>query len=173
MERTIRCDVLFLGALHFNWGDNKPGLLSCEFIMRPWFFQHVPEWGGYYSHYFPPPIPVHLSSCLTFTVTHYSREFSVEWDWGGEVFQNPGERRRIVKNRVLKYVIFASLALHPFINIHVSSHKDIHTHTLTTINGKDVFERRQKWKLYVSIYWIFSCLPLYMVSFNAYSNSLR
>lgn len=72
-----------------------------------------------------------------------------------------------------KYVIFASLALHPFINIHVSSHKDIHTHTLTTINGKDVFERRQKWKLYVSIYWTFSCLPLYMVSFNAYSNSIR
>lgn len=90
----------------------------------------------------------------------------------GEGGQNPGGRR-IVKNWVLKYVIFASQALHPFINIHTHSHKDIHTHTLTTINGRDVLKRRQKWKLYVSIYWIFSCLPLYMVSFNAHSNSIR
>lgn len=43
MEGSTRCDVLFSGALHFNWGDNKPRLLSCKFVMRLWFSQRVPE----------------------------------------------------------------------------------------------------------------------------------
>lgn len=40
---STRCDVLFSGALPFNWGDNdKPGLLSCKVVMRLQFSQHVP-----------------------------------------------------------------------------------------------------------------------------------
>lgn len=40
---STRCDVLFSGALPFNWGDNdKLGLLSCKVVMRLQFSQHVP-----------------------------------------------------------------------------------------------------------------------------------
>lgn len=128
MEGSTRCGILFSGALHFNWGSNtKFRVLSCEFVMKPWFSQHVLECGDYHSPYFSP-IPVHLSSPLPFIVTKAGNS---QWNEIGTqgAYKNPGERRRIVKNWVLKYVIFASLALHPFLNIHAHSHSHIYYHT--------------------------------------------
>lgn len=130
MEGSTRCGVLFSGALHFNRGSNiKFRVLSCEFVMKPWFSQHVLECGDYHSPYFFPH-----SSTSEFTPPFIvTKAGNSQWNEIGTqgAYKNPGERRRVVKNWVLKYVMFASLAFHPFLNIHahLHSHSHIYYHT--------------------------------------------
>lgn len=52
-KESTRYDVFFSGVLHVNWRNNESGL-SCEFVMRHWFCQHVPECRSYCSHYLFP-----------------------------------------------------------------------------------------------------------------------
>lgn len=160
MEGSTKYEVLFSGALPFNWGDsNKPGLLSCKFVMRLWFCQHVPECGDYYSHY--------LFSPFQYIWVHASRSDSLKQGiLNGMRLVARGYIKMLGKGRECqkldpKYVWY----LPPWLftpSYMLCVYK--HTWTPTTINGKNVFERRQDWKLHASIYWTLSCLPHYMIS---------
>lgn len=113
---STRCDVLFSGALPFNWGDNdKPGLLSCKVVMRLQFSQHV------------PPIAFSPYSSTSEFMPHI---YSDSWQQGilsgvsiQGAYQNLGGKRGIVKNWVLS---MSDVCILGFLLLH--THSCVYTH---------------------------------------------